>query len=64
VSAVKESVPAIGENPGIESLLKSDLGAPLPLHISLSRPITLLTDQRQDFVTAFQSSVKKSGIRP
>lgn len=46
------------------SLLKSELGAELPLHISLSRPITLLTNQRQTFVDALIQGIDKSSLRP
>lgn len=52
------------ESSPIHSLLKSDLGASLPLHISLSRPIVLLTHQRQAFNDAFALAISKSGIRP
>ncbi|MCJ1468874.1 poly(U)-specific 3'-to-5' RNA exonuclease [Pseudocyphellaria aurata] len=48
----------------IHSLLKSDLGASLPLHISLSRPITLLTHQREAFNDALALSISRSNIRP
>ncbi|KAG9232641.1 U6 snRNA phosphodiesterase Usb1 [Amylocarpus encephaloides] len=48
----------------IHSFLISDLGAPLPLHISLSRPIGFLTESKDDFLLSLQQSVKKSDIRP
>ncbi|KAE8351401.1 U6 snRNA phosphodiesterase Usb1 [Aspergillus coremiiformis] len=46
----------------IKSLLRSDLGAQLPLHISLSRPVILRTEQRQSFLETFQSAIKDSNI--
>ena len=46
------------------SLLRSDLGAPLPLHISLSRSISLLTHQRDSFLSSLQNSINASAIRP
>ncbi len=46
------------------SLLSSELGADLPLHISLSRPIGLETEQRQSFLDMLQTRIGKSGIRP
>ncbi|KAI4122288.1 MAG: hypothetical protein LQ347_006553 [Umbilicaria vellea] len=48
----------------IHSLLKSDLGAELPLHISLSRPITLLTDHRQPFAELLEQTISRSSTRP
>ncbi|RAH81074.1 hypothetical protein BO86DRAFT_363609 [Aspergillus japonicus CBS 114.51] len=48
----------------LQSLLHSDLGAQLPLHISLSRPVVLRTEQRQSFVEVFQSAVKQSHVAP
>jgi hypothetical protein len=51
-------------NVKIHSFLTSDLGAPLPLHISLSRPIGFATQQKEDFVTSLDRAIKTSGIRP
>jgi hypothetical protein len=48
----------------INTFLVSDLGAPLPLHISLSRPIGISTDKKDAFVTSLEQAVKSSGIRP
>ncbi|KNG82277.1 hypothetical protein ANOM_010105 [Aspergillus nomiae NRRL 13137] len=47
----------------LNSLLRSDLGAQLPLHISLSRPVVLRTEQRQSFLEIFQSAIQDSNIR-
>jgi hypothetical protein len=46
------------------SLLISDLGAPLPLHISLSRPIGFTTDQKDLFLASLLEGIAASGIRP
>ncbi|EAU38777.1 conserved hypothetical protein [Aspergillus terreus NIH2624] len=46
----------------IHSLLRSDLGVQLPLHISLSRPVVLRTEQRHSFLELFQSSLEGSNI--
>ncbi|CAI7597950.1 unnamed protein product [Penicillium pancosmium] len=48
----------------VHSLLHSDLGAQLPLHISLSRPVILRTEQRASFTEAFSEGVCSSGISP
>jgi len=48
----------------IHSFLSSDLGAPLPLHISLSRPIGVVTDQKDVFLTSLIEHVKTCGVRP
>ncbi|TVY19212.1 U6 snRNA phosphodiesterase, partial [Lachnellula arida] len=52
------------ESSKLHSFLTSDLGAPLPLHISLSRPIGFGTGQKDDFVTSLETAIKSSGIRP
>ncbi|PYH92935.1 hypothetical protein BO71DRAFT_400098 [Aspergillus ellipticus CBS 707.79] len=46
----------------LHSLLHSDLGARLPLHISLSRPVVLRTEQRQPFLEEFQAAMKQSNL--
>ncbi|KAL4888168.1 U6 snRNA phosphodiesterase Usb1 [Aspergillus ambiguus] len=46
----------------VHSLLRSDLGVQLPLHISLSRPVVLRTEQRHSFTELLQSSLQSSHI--
>ncbi|PYH47656.1 HVSL domain-containing protein [Aspergillus saccharolyticus JOP 1030-1] len=53
-----------GSKTELHSLLHSDLGAQLPLHISLSRPVVLRTEQRQPFLEAFQSAMEQSHCAP
>ncbi|KAJ5664626.1 hypothetical protein N7462_011439 [Penicillium macrosclerotiorum] len=48
----------------VHSLLQSDLGAQLPLHISLSRPVVLRTEQRAAFSELLQASIQDSHISP
>ncbi|GAP85351.1 putative protein family UPF0406 [Rosellinia necatrix] len=46
------------------SLLTSDLNAPQPLHISLSRPIVLGTAQREPFAADLGAGVRASRVAP
>jgi hypothetical protein len=48
--------------PAMHSLLHSDLGAQLPLHISLSRPVVLRTEQRASFTEALQNAIDDSHV--
>jgi hypothetical protein len=52
------------ENFTIHSFLHSDLGAPLPLHISLSRPIVFLTEVKDQVVERLEQLIRTRGIRP
>lgn len=49
---------------GVHSLLNSDLGAELPLHISLSRPIVLKANQRRGFIDSLTKKIDTSSIAP
>lgn len=46
------------------SLLTSDLGSPLPLHISLSRPIVFTAAQKDSFVESLHANIIGCGVRP
>ncbi|KAJ6128149.1 hypothetical protein N7471_009366 [Penicillium samsonianum] len=48
--------------PVVHSLLHSDLGAQLPLHISLSRSVILRTEQRALFTEALQKAIHDSHV--
>ncbi|KAJ5355005.1 uncharacterized protein N7496_012217 [Penicillium cataractarum] len=50
--------------PRLHSLLHSDLGAQLPLHISLSAPVVLRTEQRASFTETLTRSIRDSHIPP
>lgn len=47
----------------MHSLLYSDLGVQLPLHISLSRPVVLRTEQKDSFLELLRHRVTHSGIQ-
>lgn len=50
--------------PDIHPSLLSDLGTPVPLHISLSRTLQVKTDQREPFLEVLTSSLRKAAVRP
>ncbi|KAH8813168.1 hypothetical protein F5884DRAFT_787621 [Xylogone sp. PMI_703] len=69
ISALQAAIPALPlkddtVSTAIHSFLTSDLGAPLPLHISLSRSLGLLTEQKDAFLSSLQNAIKSSRIRP
>ncbi|KAH8883835.1 hypothetical protein GQ53DRAFT_786615 [Thozetella sp. PMI_491] len=55
------------DSPGaasITSFLLSDIGVPLPLHISLSRPVVFTTAQKDDFLGSITAAVRQAGVAP
>lgn len=44
-------------------MLQNDLGVPLPLHVSLSRPLTLKTEQKDGFFQTLKNAVSGSGVK-
>ncbi|KAK6330265.1 poly(U)-specific 3'-to-5' RNA exonuclease [Orbilia blumenaviensis] len=51
------------ENFKLESFLYSDLGTQLPLHISMSRPIVLRTEERDSFMTELERALQRNGVQ-
>jgi hypothetical protein len=43
--------------------LQNELGVALPLHVSLSRPLTLKTEQKDGFFNSLRNAVSGSGVR-
>lgn len=58
------SMSASTEDVNVGSLLESELGAPLPLHISLSRSLTLTLSNKASFLAQVQSAVAASSLSP
>jgi len=50
--------------PTVQSLLESELGAEMPLHISLSRSLMLSTDERQRFIEKLKSVLEEYVTKP
>ncbi len=67
VSSLQEQLlttaaPGSSEGAEITSFLTSDLAAPQPLHISLSRPLALSSEQKDAFLGDLEAAIKASGI--
>ncbi|KAJ2893793.1 snrna phosphodiesterase [Zalerion maritima] len=54
----------LGEGVELFPLLQSDLGAPLPLHISLSRPLSLTTSNKDNFLESIRKAMQRCGVSP
>ncbi|KAL8661601.1 MAG: hypothetical protein Q9202_005429 [Teloschistes flavicans] len=63
-SMLEKAKASLLPNVRLESLLKSDLEADLPLHISLSRTLMLATHERQTFTDALEAAIGTSGVKP
>jgi hypothetical protein len=50
--------------PDITPSLRSPLGVPLPLHVSLSRTLQIKTEDRDTFLDALTTSLRKAAVRP
>ena len=49
--------------PDIVPSLQSELGAPLPLHVSLSRTLQIKTDDRETFLGTLNTSLRRAAIQ-
>lgn len=47
----------------IHSLLENELAVAQPLHISLSRPLTLKTEQKDAFLSQLQNAISESNVK-
>ncbi|KAK5992458.1 U6 snRNA phosphodiesterase 1 [Cladobotryum mycophilum] len=58
VQLVNQVDKALGRGLQLHNFLTSDLGAPLPLHISLSRPIALSTSNKDEYLDKVSSAIR------
>ncbi|UPX11668.1 poly(U)-specific 3'-to-5' RNA exonuclease [Ascochyta rabiei] len=49
--------------PDIIPSLQSDLGAPLPLHVSLSRTLQIKTNDREQFLETLNNSLRRAAVQ-
>lgn len=54
----------LGDAAQLTTFLTSDLGAPQPLHISLSRPFVLPTPDKAAFLTRITAEISSCGVQP
>lgn len=54
----------LGAGQRLTSLLASDLGAPVPLHISLPQPFDLTTERKDDFLGRVSARITSCKVSP
>ncbi|KAH7313568.1 hypothetical protein B0I35DRAFT_275743 [Stachybotrys elegans] len=54
----------VGDEAKLHTFLTSDLGAPLPLHISLSRPMSLTTNDKDKFFDKLTDAITTTSTTP
>lgn len=64
VSLLEAVQDELGNSVHLNTFLTSDLGAPLPLHVSLSRPIVLTTGEKDLFLDKITESIESSSTHP
>jgi U6 snRNA phosphodiesterase len=64
VSMLEAVQSILGKTFQLNGFLISDLGSPLPLHISLSRPIVLTSTEKDQFLAKITNSLATSAIAP
>ncbi len=62
-NAIAKAQSSLSDDNSLHGFLRSDLGVQLPLHVSLSAPLVLRTEQRADFQEALEIAVRNAGLR-
>ena len=62
-SKAKDDDSATAKNHGVKSLLENELGVSLPLHISLSRPLVLKTEQKDAYLSRLTTVISESNVK-
>ncbi|KID93626.1 putative protein family UPF0406, partial [Metarhizium majus ARSEF 297] len=58
---IKKTQQELGDDIQLHTFLNSELGTDLPLHISLSRPLSLPTSIKDDYLTKVKHSIRSCG---